>query len=221
MVDAPSRSSYGRRRDLPDASGDLMADRQTLDVYAERASEYSGRFSEAKSGRALSAFIDALPDGARVLDLGCGPGTALAHMARAGLAAEGLDASPEFAALARKTSGAPIRVGTFEDLDAVGIFDGLYANFSLLHAPKADMPAHLTRIAKALKAGGLLHIGLKTGTGETRDGLGRFYAYYEDGEITALLEEAGFVVISRLTGSDEGLDGTVAPWIILHARRCS
>lgn len=196
-----------------------MADRRTLEVYAERAGEYCGRFDEEKAGRALSNFIGALPKGARVLDLGCGPGTALAHMIKAGLAAEGLDASPEFAAMARERSGAPVRVGTFENLDAVGVYDGLYANFSLLHAPRADMPAHLARIATALKPDGLLHIGLKTGIGERRDGLGRFYAYYEDDEITGLLKDAGFDVVSRLTGSDEGLDGTVAPWIILHARR--
>ena len=51
------------------------------------------------------------------------------------------------------------------------------------------------------------------------DALGRFYAYYQDAELTALLEEAGLSVETRNFGADEGLDGTLAPWMILTARK--
>jgi hypothetical protein len=81
------------------------------------------------------------------------------------------------------------------------------------------MPRHLESIARALKPSGIFHIGLKTGTGEKRDAIGRFYAYYEDAELTALLASAGFDVIARRTGEEAGLDGTIAPWIILLTRK--
>ena len=151
-----------------------MADRETLDVYRERAGDYAKRFaSEGKIGRHLQAFLDEVPKGGRVLDLGCGPGDALAGMVSSGFAAEGLDASPEFAEMARMRSGANVRLAEFADLDDVEAFDGIYANFSLLHAPKSDMPDHLRQIASALKPGGIFHLGTKTGDGERRDGLGR------------------------------------------------
>ena len=195
-----------------------MPDRETLSVYAARAGDYAAAFDRPGPDRHLEAFITALPSGARVLDLGCGPGRAAAAMRDAGLLVDASDASPEMAEVAKALYGLIVDVSDFTRLAARARYDGIYANFSLLHAPKAEMPGHLSRIARALKPGGLFHIGLKTGTGESRDGLGRFYAYYEPDEITALLEAAGFRIGSRHTGSEAGLDGTNAPFIILKAR---
>ncbi len=194
-----------------------MTDRETLDVYNNRANDYADMVERSKPGRHLTDFITALPNGARVLDLGCGPGNSALDMIDAGLNVDAWDASPEMARVGREAFGLEIEVRGFDALDAVHTYDGVFANFSLLHAAKADMPGHLARIAAALKPGGVFHIGMKTGTGEKRDGIGRFYAYYEDVELTGLLESAGLGVTTRAFGSDEGLDGTEAPWIIMRA----
>jgi SAM-dependent methyltransferase len=194
-----------------------MTDKETLSVYARKAQDYAKRFSSAKPDLHLAAFMLAVPNEGRVLDLGCGTGRSTAFMIAAGLKADALDASPEMADIARDENGVDVTVGGFETLDADSVYDGIYANFSLLHAPKSEMRAHLSRVSKALVPGGFFHIGLKTGTGEKRDDLGRFYAYYTDAEITGLLADAGFVVIERSFGAEAGLDGTVAPWIILLA----
>lgn len=196
-----------------------MADEQTLNVYARRARDYADRFKDAGVGNHLREFMDALPPKARVLDLGCGPGTATAALLAAGHDVDAWDASPEMAEVGHELHGLKIRVAAFDALSARAEYDAIYANFSLLHAPKSDMPDHLARIARALKPGGLVHIGLKTGDGEKRDALGRFYAYYTDHEITGLLKAAGLRVETRSFGKDPGLDGTVAPWIILKARK--
>lgn len=194
-----------------------MADEKTLSVYAKRARDYAARFDADTPDLHLAAFMLALPEKGRVLDLGCGPGGATAVMTAAGFRAKGIDASPEMIEIARENHDIDVMVGGFETLDADGEFDGIYANFSLLHAPRADMPENLARISKALVPGGFFHIGLKTGDGEKRDQLGRFYAYYTDAEITELLNDAGFVVIERSFGAEAGLDGEIAPWIILLA----
>ena len=196
-----------------------MPDEATLAVYAQRADDYADRFAKGPPDRHLETFIADLPAGSRVLDLGCGPGRAAAHMAREGFAVDAWDASNEMALLARDRFGVDVRVATFDDLDATALYDGIWANFSLLHAPRAEMPAHLARIARALKAGGLLHLGLKTGTGERRDSLGRFYAFFGEDEIEDLLSGAGFTVLDRTTGAEKGLGGTTDPFIILRARR--
>ncbi len=193
-----------------------MADAQTLGVYAEQAATYAKQF-ENTGDRDLDRFMSVLPPGGRVLDLGSGPGKAAAILAERGFLAEAWDASPEFVEMARATFGIDAQVAEFADLDTVETYDGIYANFSLLHAPKAEMPDHLSRIAKALKPAGRFHIGTKTGTGERRDALGRFYAFYEEAELTDLLGTAGLAVDYRRTGAEPGLDGVVAPWIILQA----
>ncbi len=196
-----------------------MADEETLRVYAARAGDYAKRFHEASVGKHLREFLDVLPNSAHVLDLGCGPGRAAAALLAEGHDVDAWDASPEMAKVGAELYGVNIKRAKFEALEALAFYDAIYANFSLLHAPKSEMPGHLDRIAKALKPGGLFHIGLKAGTGETRDALGRFYAYYGEDEIVGLLEAAGLTVEARAFGEEAGLDGTVAPWIILKARK--
>lgn len=196
-----------------------MADRGTLDVYAKRAEDYARRFGTDRPSSHLCAFVDMLPEQARVLDLGCGPGNAAAYMVSLGHKADAWDASPEMAEQGRALFNLPVRVAAFEALEAVDHYDGIYANFSLLHAPKADMPSHLARICRALKPNGVFHIGTKLGIGEKRDAIGRFYAFYEEDELVGLLEDAGYNIETRAYGEETGLDGVVAPWIVLKARK--
>lgn len=196
-----------------------MTDTETLGVYAKRAEDYATRFGRDGPDRHLRAFMDDLPTGGRVLDLGCGPGHAAAFMITEGFDVDAWDASPEMARIGKNMHGLAIRVAAFDALNATEVFDGIYANFSLLHAPKTDMPGHLVRIARALKPGGLFHIGLKTGTGEKRDELGRFYAYYNEDELVGLLSDAGLTTETRAFGEERGLDGVMAPWVILKARK--
>ena len=193
-----------------------MADNETLGVYAEKAEEYANLIFGADANAGLAFIKDGLPQGSDILDLGCGPGHMSAHLRDAGHNVTATDASAEMAAVAQKNYGITVEVAGFADLNDENAFDAVLASFSLLHAPKADMPTHLAAIKRATRPGGRFVIGLKTGTGEKRDRLGRFYAYYTDAELTGLLEKAGFIVTDRRTGEGKGLDGSIAPWIVMR-----
>ena len=197
-------------------------DAQTLALYDARAADYAQAVKAARPGRLLRAFIADLPPGGAVLDLGCGPGTDAAHMARAGLAVSAIDAAPGMVALAAQVPGVTALVQDFDGFTATApgaAYDGIWANFSLLHAPRADMPRHLAALSHALRPGGRLHIAVKTGTGSGRDSLGRLYTYYTAEDLTDLLRAAGFDVTGQDTGTETGFDGTRAPWVALAARR--
>ena len=195
-----------------------MTDKETLAVYGEKAQEYLELTQEAPEKEPLfAAFLAALPPQATVLDLGCGPGHFAAAMAQHGHRITATDASPEMVALADKHPGVSAAVATFDDIAGDQIYDGVWANFSLLHAGRADMPRHLAALHAALKPGGLFHIALKSGEASKRDTLGRLYTYYTDAELTGLLQDAGFTVTNRAEGADKGLDGQMATWIALHA----
>jgi len=195
----------------------MSHDSETLNVYAQRADEYSAMVHNEDKNPQLTAFIGGLQGGAHVLDLGCGPGNSGAAMARAGLTVDATDAVPEMVALAAAQPGVTARLARFDEISGDNIYDGIWANFSLLHAPKADMPAHLARLRHALKPGGLFHIGMKTGIAEHRDSLGRLYSYYTEHELTELLKNAGFTPFSSTTGAEKGLDGKLAPWVCIAA----
>jgi SAM-dependent methyltransferase len=195
-----------------------MSDPETLKVYGEQAEQYAALTDTFNaSDPSLLAFIAALPKGGTVLDLGCGPGISAAQMARAGLRVFAINPVPKMVALASKHPGVTARRGVFDDLEDIAVYDGIWANFSLLHARRADMPRHLAAIKTALKPGGRLYIAVKTGTGEKRDRLGRFYTYYTDAELTGLLQAAGLTISGRRSGSGTGLDGTEAPYIAMTA----
>jgi SAM-dependent methyltransferase len=199
-----------------------MSDKQTMQVYAEAAEDYAARFAKVAEGDIdqfsdLKALFALLPDHGLVLDLGCGPGQWAAKIREAGYQVDAMDASPELAVRAKDRFDLDVTVGVFEELTAEARYDGIWANFSLLHARRADFPAHLARIHRALKPGGGFHIGMKLGEAEARDRLGRFYSYYGEAELVGLLEAAGFTVTRKRRGNGKGLAGGDDTFVIVTA----
>ncbi|MCU9838638.1 class I SAM-dependent methyltransferase [Ruegeria sp. WL0004] len=196
-----------------------MSDPETIRVYQSRASDYADMTDEHNAADPeLTAFVANLPQGSHVLDLGCGPGTSAAALVRAGMRVTAMDASAEMVKLAARHPGVTVRQATFDDVVEIAEFDGIWANFSLLHAPRHAFPGHLSALHRALKPGGLFHIALKLGTGEARDALGRFYSYYTEDELETRMQVAGFTIIDRAFGAGPGLSGEVSDWIAVRAR---
>lgn len=198
-----------------------MIDPETIAVYDARAEEYAGLISDIAEDPRLIDFMGRVPSGGSVLDLGCGPGNAAAAMARQGLDVLAWDASSEMVALAAKHPGVRAKRHLFSDLTTLSeaSLDGVWANFSLLHATREDLPDHLRAIAAATRPSGAFLIALKEGSGTHRDAIGRLYTYYSDSTLTSLVEAAGFSVVRRDTGSGTGLSGEEANWISLTCLR--
>ena len=192
-----------------------MTDDETLAAYATRVADYIA-ITQAEPSASLVAFADALPTGARVLDLGCGPGHAAEYLANRGFDTHAWDMSPEMVEAAQ-AQGVTTRLAGFDDLSETAGFDGIYANFSLLHARKADMPRHMAAIATALRPGGVFHIGMKLGEGEERDQIGRFYAYYTRDELMNLLAANGLAPVWEREGEEVGLAGNTDRFILIRA----
>lgn len=191
-----------------------MSDAETLRIYDDRAADYAAQNQDYLSNDPrLIEFITACPAGGRVLDLGCGPGISAAVMAKAGLHPDATDASAEMVALANALAGVTAWQATFDEIQGLAVYDGIWVNFCLLHAPRAAMPGHLAAIKRALKPQGVFYIALKLGKGEARDALGRLYTYYEEDDLKDLLKTAGFTVLNCAFGKSEGLDGAMARWI--------
>lgn len=195
-----------------------MTDPKTLKTYADMAEKYADLTdTPVEKSSTFASFVAEVTDGGHVLDLGCGPGNFAAAMADAGFTVTATDAVPEMVALAAKHAGVQAEVATFDDITGEALYDGIWANFSLLHAAREDMPRHLNALHKALKPGGIFHIALKSGEGSKRDKINRLYAYYTQAELTELLTQAGFTVTHHASGNDIGMDGVAADWIALRA----
>jgi SAM-dependent methyltransferase len=197
----------------------MTLDKETIKYYDASVQTYIDVVSRNAPDADLQSFIDAIPKGGTVLDLGCGPGNSAAFMKAAGLDAHATDASAEMVKAAKAKFGINAKQARFDELSEIGKYDGIWANFSLLHAPRSEMPENLHRIHTALKSGGYLHIGLKIGDGEKRDTLGRTYTYFQPAELQSLLTAANFTPHSERIDTDGTLSMTGArdPFMIVTA----
>ena len=192
-----------------------MTDQQTISVYDDQVEKYVQTIEQQPSDKILLDFISRLETNGLVLDLGCGPAQASAIMRDKELRVDPVDASIEMVNLANSTYNLGARQATFAEIDTTDHYEGVWANFSLLHASKEDFPKILANLHRALKTNGVLHLGMKLGNNAKRDTLGRYYAYYSQAELCDLLSNAQFSVEHIELGEALGLAGDVEPWIAI------
>jgi len=154
----------------------LSTDPGTIAFYQARAPHYVLTFGQRHSFQ-LDAFLDRLPQGGRVLELGCGGGQDAARIAARGFVIDATDAAPAMVAKANERWDVGARVMAFDELGAEAAYAGVWAHASLLHCPRAALPDVLARIHRALRPGGWHFASYKLGEAEGRDDLGRFYNF--------------------------------------------
>jgi SAM-dependent methyltransferase len=194
-----------------------MNDDQTIAVYQARAAGYADLGISETQALALDRFTQVLPLPAHVLDLGCGPGLHARALMDAGHTVDAIDATQAFVDTAQSI-GVTARLATFDDITTVDAYDGIWASFSLLHAARADVPRYIATLAKSLRPGGIFFLGMKTGSGEDRDSIGRHYCYFSTDELERMLTDQGLILTHREDGHEPGFAGTVDPFTLIQAR---
>ena len=197
-----------------------MTDKQTLEVYDARAEDYATSFcTDMTPDAQMCNFLEAVPAGAELLDLGCGPGRSAAIMAAAGHNVTATDASAEMVRLADAREGVHAHQATFDDLAGDALYDGIWANFSLLHADPAQLPGYLGIIAGMLRPDGVFHIGMKLGEGQHRDRIGRLYTYVTEDGLDKMLRQVNLTRFATWKGKEKGMAGTLDAFVIMQARK--
>ncbi|MDE1995278.1 MAG: class I SAM-dependent methyltransferase [Rhizobiaceae bacterium] len=195
-----------------------MIEDPTSSFYDDNAAVYAARDRRLPQRR-IEAFLEELPAGASVLELGCGGGQDAAYMLSRGFDVTPTDGSPELAKQAEKLLGRPVRILRFETLDADAAYDGVWAEASLLHVPRSILPDVLTRVRHALKEGGIFHASFKAGDAEGHDTFGRYYNYPSSAWLTDRLIAAGWNDISITEADGGGFDGKPTRWLFARARK--
>lgn len=114
----------------------------------------------------LDLLCDSLPEGASILDVGCGSGVPIAaYLISKNHQVTGIDASQALLAIAReKCPTMTTQHGDIRDLSLTKTFDGIIEWWCLFHLPKEDQIKMIKRFATWLKPGGLLQF--TTGSSE-------------------------------------------------------
>jgi len=190
----------------------------TSATYDQIAADYASRWA-GKADAMVTArqrFAARLAPGARVLDVGCGPGHDTAELRLLGLNAVGFDRSRGMLAQARQRGQLPLLLGDMRQLPVPdGALDGLWCCAAFLHIPKRDGLAVLREFRRSLRRAGTLYLSVKHGNGERwhagEFGLRRFFVYYRPDELDALLHSAGFAIAESWADADS--QGRPEAWL--------
>jgi SAM-dependent methyltransferase len=204
------------------------AKRATIAAYDGYAAAYADGLLAAGDlmEEHARAFAAAVGPGARVLEIGSGPGRDAALLEDLGVDVRRTDVTPAFVELLRSRGHAADVVDPLtddlDDPDRPGTpYDGVWASASLLHVARADLPVVLERLAAATRAGGVLGLWLKEGDGEAWSthgfvGAPRLFVYWRKPALRAVLDAAGWEVdeVHHTTSTRTG-----EPWLDVRARR--
>ncbi len=173
---------------------------KTLEHYNDRADEFwqgTREHDVSQNIDALLRHIRGTPP-FRILDFGCGPGRDLAAFRALGHEPIGLEGSPPLAAMAREHGGCEVWEQDFLALDLpAGTFDGVFANASLFHVPRSELPRVLGELSMALKPGGALFASNPRGDNEEGWNRGRYGVYHDLESWRAFLRGAGFAELEH------------------------
>ena len=243
MTDPPSRSpasppSVGSTSSpsVGSASSPGIASASSSDVAALRsvAARTLGHYEASASSfwegtrghdvsQNLQALLDALParTGLRILDVGCGPGRDLIALRDRGHVAVGLDGCAAFVKMAREHSGCEVLEQSLFELSLPpASFDGVFANASLFHVPRATLPRVLGALFEALRPGGALFCSNPRAMGVEREGWqGERYGTYLTLESwSVLFEAAGFQLLHHFL-RPPGRPAAEQPWLAMVLRK--
>ncbi len=190
---------------------------QTRDSYDKHAVEIADGFWEFELTDTWNTFSQSLPAGAKVADIGCGPGRDTGQFIQRGFWTTGIDYSSGMLQEAMRRAPAPYLQGDMRTLPFTAeAFNGAWVCASMLHIPRNEVPGVLAGIWRILKPGGTIYLALKEGQGELWDSRKgqRFFTFFQEGEIRVLLENAGFEIFEMVVNPGER-----ANWINVFARK--
>lgn len=153
-------------------------------------------------------FVSLLPHGGRVLDAGCGSGQKARFFQDRGMQVLGIDFSERLLEIARRTaSGSDFRLLDLRDIRTLPeSFDGVFAQASLLHIPKAETFSVIEGMVSRLVPQGHLYIAVKAQRPGhpaeeivTENDYGydyrRFFSYYTLDEMRAHVDRSGLSLV--------------------------
>lgn len=182
----------------------------TKSVYEKQAGDWhSIRTQTLFEKPFLDHFISLLPQGASLLDLGCGSGVAIAqYFLKAGFKVTGIDYSETMIALAKKHyPKSEWYVQDIRDIQFDKQFDAVYSWHGFFHLSVAEQKNALPKIVDCVKSGGSLMLTVGTAEGEVTGYVGEdmvYHASLHPDDYKTRLKSLGFKTVEYRQEEIEG-----------------
>ncbi len=188
------------------------------DAAAEAFHEGTRSHDVSQNYAALLSAIEEPPP-FTVLDFGCGPSRDLAYFRSLGHEAFGLDGSERFVEMARAATGCEVLHQNFLALALpTERFHGIFANASLFHVPKQELPRVLRELRASLRPRGVLFCSNPRGRDVEGFSGERYGAFHTLETWREYVESAGFIEIAHYY-RPAGMPRAQQPWLATVWRR--
>ncbi|MGN6713068.1 Methyltransferase domain-containing protein [Anaerocolumna jejuensis DSM 15929] len=135
----------------------------SIDYYNKNANLYFENTVNSNTEENREKFLAALTEGSAILDLGCGSGRDSLEFIQRGFDVTAVDGAEELCELASIHIGQDVLCMQFEELDFDEVFDGIWANASLLHILPDEFDEIFKKVIKSLKPQGILYMSFGHG----------------------------------------------------------
>lgn len=170
----------------------------TLTYYNQNAISFVEGTKDVDFKAIQEKFTGRLPQGAAILDFGCGSGRDTKYFLEQGFQVTATDGSEELCKIASEYTGIPVKHMLFLELNEVNAYDGIWACSSILHCSYEDLVIVMQKISAALKKNGVLYTSFKYGT-FSGDRNGRFFTDMTEETFRELLRRVPELEIEDIT----------------------
>jgi 2-polyprenyl-3-methyl-5-hydroxy-6-metoxy-1,4-benzoquinol methylase len=170
--------------------------------------------------------VPRLAEGARLLDIACGPAIYLKAFHHLGLSCVGGDISPRMLSIAARVLSAELAGPNPPELkkmdmtnlpEELGEFDAIWCSAALAHIARDSLAPTLKRFRGLLRAAGALYISTRIGHGIEVRPDGRTFFFYADSELRRAFQESGLEIVEEWEGtSKKGSTGDMRTKIWKH-----
>lgn len=191
----------------------------TINYYNLNAKNFIENTQNADMHLAQEKFLQLLLGSASILDFGCGSGRDTKYFLEKGYQVAAIDGSAELCRLAGNFTGIKVKEMLFQELDEIGVYDGIWACSSILHLPKQELLPVIQKMCIALKDNGVIYTSFKYSNFEGERN-GRYFTDFMEDTFREFIK-----VIPELTVEDQWITLDVRPgrgeekWLNLILRK--
>ncbi len=174
----------------------------TLKYYADNAQNFFDNTYNKEMREIYQRFLPLLPVEGYILDAGCGSGRDSRYFLLEGYRVEAFDASKEMAALASMHIDQEVKCLSFDEINDIEVYDGIWAAASLLHLPFSELSKTFEHLTTTLKDGGIFYASFKYGENEYNKE-GRHFTPLNQKSIKTLFSQINTLQLLEIWLSDD------------------
>ncbi|WP_062567777.1 class I SAM-dependent methyltransferase [Pseudoalteromonas arabiensis] len=192
---------------------------KTIDYYNQNAQAFVDATLDVDLTELYDEFLPLIPKNGTLLDAGCGSGRDAFIFKERGFNVDAFDISPEIAKLASEYLNQKVAVSSFQALDDVDKYDGIWCCASLIHVAKKDLTEAFNNLARALKPQGIVYVSFKYGDGE-REHNGREFTDLNEQTLESIIKGTDLFILKSWQSADQRPERASEIWLnaILHRR---